>query len=69
MKEKDLVIPEGWSTYAEPGADTGKTEKNAELVRPGPQSGEDDYHSQYVDPQGEFGAAKVEGGEACSYGG
>lgn len=64
-----LQIPEGWSkaNYAEPGADTGKVKKNIELVRPGPQSGEDDYHSKYVDPEGKFGAAKVGGGEPASY--
>lgn len=69
MEESKLIVPDGWSTYAEPGPDTGKTEKNVELVRPGPQEGEDDYHSQYVDPSGEFGTAKVQGGEASSYGG
>lgn len=69
MEENDLIIPDGWSAYAEPGADTGKTKKNVEKIDPGPQSGEDDYHSQYVDPNGKFGAAKVEGGEASSYGG
>lgn len=59
--KNELQIPEGWGVgdYAEPGADTGKTKKNLELVRPGPQSGEDDYHSKYVDPEGEFGAAKT----------
>jgi hypothetical protein len=64
-----LIIPEGWevASYAEPGTDTGKTKKNLELVKPGPQSGEDDYHSQYVDPEGAFGAAKVGGGETPSY--
>lgn len=60
MEEKNLIVPEGWSTYSE---------ENVEKVEPGPQTGEDDYHSQYVDPNGKFGAAKVEGGEASSYGG
>ena len=60
MEEKNLIVPEGWSTYSE---------ENVEKVEPGPQTGEDDYHSQYVDPDGKFGAAKVEGGEASSYGG
>ena len=69
MEDGNLVIPDGWSTYAEPGADTGKTHKNVELITPGPQSGEDDYHSQYVNPEGGFGAAKVQGGKASSYGG
>jgi hypothetical protein len=64
-----LVIPEGWEvfSYAEPGSDTGKTQKNLELVKPGPPSGEDDYHSQYVDPEGAYGAAKVGGGTETSY--
>ena len=67
--DHELQIPEGWSKadYAEPGADTGKTKKNLELVKPAPQSGEDDTHSKYVDPEGEFGAAKVSGGEPTSY--
>lgn len=71
MEESRLAVPDGWvvADHAEPGADTGKTHKNVELITPGPQSGEDDYHSQYVDPNGEFGATKVEGGEASSYGG
>ena len=60
MEEKNLIVPEGWSTYSE---------ENVKKVEPGPQTGEDDYHSQYVDPNGKFGAAKVEGGEASSYGG
>ena len=69
--DHELQIPEGWSKadYAEPGADTGKTKKNLELVKPGPQSGEDDYHSKYTDPEGQYGAAKVEDGEKPSYGG
>jgi hypothetical protein len=67
--EQEIIVPDGWevSSYAEPGADTGKQSKNLELVRPGPQSDEDDYHSQYVDPEGSFGAAKVGGGEKPSY--
>ena len=67
---EDLRVPDGWQilSYVEPGADTGKTKKNAELITPGPQSGEDDYHSKYVDPEGSFGAAKVSGAED-SYGG
>lgn len=66
---QDLIIPEGWDvvSYVEPGADTGKVEKNVELVRPGPQTGEDDYHSKYVDPEGQFGAANVSGGSPASY--
>lgn len=60
MEENEVIIPEGWSAYSE---------ENAKLVEPGPQSGEDDYHSQYVDPNSKFGATKVEGGEASSYGG
>jgi hypothetical protein len=70
--ENDLRVPEGWSIaeYAEPGKDTGKQSKNLELVAPGPQSGEDDYHSQYVDPEGKFGATKTAREEEnCSYGG
>ncbi len=63
--DQELQIPEGWSkaNYTEPGADTGKAKKNLELVKPGPQSGEDDTHSKYVDPEGKFGAAKVGGGD------
>lgn len=60
MEENKVIIPEGWSAYSE---------ESVKLVEPGPQTGEDDYHSQYVDPNGKFGAAKVEGGEASSYGG
>jgi hypothetical protein len=58
QEESNLMVPEGWkasSSYAEPGADTGKQEKNLEKVEPGPQSGEDDYHSKYVDPEGPYG--------------
>lgn len=67
--KNELQIPEGWGVrdYAEPGTDTGKTKKNLELVRPGPQSGEDDYHSKYVDPEGEFGAAKTPAPEQVSH--
>jgi hypothetical protein len=67
--DHELQIPEGWATakYAEPGSDTGKTKKNLELVEPGPQSGEDDYHSKYVDPEGKYGATSVGGGEPASY--
>lgn len=70
MDQEELIIPEGWRTvdYAEPGADTGKTEKNVELIDPGPiGQGEDDYHSKYVDPEGTYGAAKVTGGTPASY--
>jgi len=69
-QEQILSVPDGWRTteYAEPGADTGIQSKNLELVRPGPQGkGEDDYHSKFVDPEGPFGAAKVEGGTPSSY--
>lgn len=64
-----MKIPDGWgvASYAEPGTDAGKTNKNLGLVEPGPQSGEDDYHSKYVDPSGKYGAAKVEGGSSSSY--
>jgi hypothetical protein len=71
MDQEQLTIPEGWkkAAYAEPGADTGKQEKNLELITPGPiGKGEDDYHSKYVDPEGPFGAAKV-GDADDSYGG
>lgn len=63
--DHELVVPEGWevSSYAE----SGKTNKNLGLVKPGAQSGEDDYHSKYVNPEGAFGAAKVGGGEKPSY--
>lgn len=68
--KRNISVPDGWqvANHAEPGADTGKVEKNVELVRPGPQTGEDDYHSKYVNPDGKFGAAKV-GGAEDSYGG
>jgi hypothetical protein len=68
---EELRVPEGWqiANHAEPGADTGKQSKNLELITPGPQGqGEDNYHSQHVDPEGPFGAAKVTGAED-SYGG
>jgi hypothetical protein len=67
--DHELHIPEGWvaANYAEPGSDTGKTNKNLGLVEPGPQTGEDDYHSKYVDPEGKFGATSVGGGEPSSY--
>jgi hypothetical protein len=70
MDEETLPIPDGWKplNYAELSDDSGKPKKNLELVSPGPQSGEDDYHSKYVDPEGPFGAAKV-GGAEDSYGG
>lgn len=65
MDEK-IVVPSGWSVRD--FAESGKN-KNIELVKPGPQSGEDDYHSKYVDPEGKFGTAKVTGGEKASYAG
>lgn len=43
-----MKLPDGWKALSAP---------------PGPQTGEDDYHSKYVDPNGEFGAAKVGGAE------
>ena len=68
LMSEDLRVPDGWQTlsYVEPGADTGKTEKNVELITPGPQTGEDDYHSKYVDPEGSYGATNV-GGAQQSY--
>jgi len=60
MEETNLVVPEGWSAYSE---------KNAEKVEPGPQTGEDEYHSQYVDPDGKYGAAKSDKPNVSSYGG
>lgn len=68
-QEGKVVAPNGWrfGSFAEPGADTGKTEKNVELINPGPQGeGEDDYHSRFVDPEGPFGAAKVGGGDGVN---
>lgn len=69
MSKKDLKIPEGWkvTSRGKVGADTGKQSKNLDGLKPGPQTGEDDYHSKHVDPEGPFGAAKVEGGEEHAY--
>ena len=54
MEEKaKLIPPEGWKVYIEPG----------------PQTGEDEYHSQYVDPDGKYGAAKSDAPNVSSYGG
>lgn len=65
------AAPEGWqiANYTELSSDSGKPEKNLELINPGPiGKGETDYHSKYVDPEGPYGAAKP--GEAeGSYGG
>lgn len=66
MDAADIKIPEGWDVvkYAE-------TNGNTKLVKPGPQTGEDDYHSKYVDPNSKFGAADTPRGSSdhCSYGG
>ena len=57
--EQELRVPEGWDVleYQE-----GKAPK-IYGAEPGPQTGEDEYHSQYVDPEGAYGAAKVGGAE------
>lgn len=57
--EQELRIPDGWDVleYQE-----GKAPK-IYGAEPGPQTGEDEYHSQYVDPEGAYGAAKVGGAE------
>lgn len=60
MEENELIVPEGWSAYSE---------ENVGLVDPGPQTGEDEYHSQYVDPNGEYEAAKSDKPDVSSYGG
>ena len=60
MNDK-IRVPDGWNVAE-------FTEKCLELVEPGPQTGEDDYHSKYVDPDGKFGATKTEG-TGSSYGG
>jgi hypothetical protein len=68
----DLIsVPEGWKSlnYTELSKDSGKPEKNLELITPGPiGKDETDYHSQYVDPEGPFGAVN-NGGAEDSYGG
>jgi hypothetical protein len=66
-----MLVPEGWRplNYTELSSDSGRPEKNLELIKPGPiGKDETDYHSKYVDPEGPFGAAKVTGAED-SYGG
>jgi len=49
----ELIPPSGWKVYIEPGS----------------QTGEDEYHSQYVDPDGKYGAAKSDAPNVSSYGG
>lgn len=61
MAEK-VVIPEGWKPI-------DFSEKNVEMVNPGPQTGEDEYHSKYVDPEGKSGGVIPSGGEKPSYSG
>ena len=62
--EQELRIPEGWS----PSADYVEGEAPKIYgAEPGPQTGEDEYHSKYVNPDGRFGAAKVTGGTPSSY--
>lgn len=68
--ENSLSIPNGWKLldYTELSKDSGKPEKNLELIEPGPiGKGETDYHSKYVDPESTFGAAKASGGTPSSY--
>ena len=60
MEENNLIVPEGWSTYSE---------ESVKKVEPGPQTGEDEYHSKYVDPDGKYGAAKSDKPNVSSYGG
>jgi hypothetical protein len=66
VMDNSLNVPAGWSVleYKEGAPKIYGAE-------PGPQTGEDEYHSQYVDPDGKFGAAKTERGSSthCSYGG
>jgi hypothetical protein len=63
IMNEELRVPEGWEV-------ANLAEKAPEIygAEPGPQTGEDDYHSRYVDPEGPFGATKVSGAED-SYGG
>jgi len=49
---KDLIPPDGWKVY----------------VAPGPQTGEDDYHSKFVDPKSKFGATDSSTPDNSSYG-
>lgn len=67
-----ISVPEGWKPldYTELSRDSGKPEKNLELITPGPiGKDETDYHSQYVSPESEFGAVSSGTGERSSYGG
>lgn len=71
-----IPAPYGWSslnpksvTYEFGEARFGKAPNDIPANATGEQGGEDDYHSKYVDPDGEFGAAKVGGGIKSSYGG
>lgn len=57
---QEFLVPSGWQVAE-------YSEKNAEYVAPGPQTGEDDYHSQYVDPDSKFGAANVKLDKTTSY--
>lgn len=70
------AAPYGWSpldpksvSYEFGEARYGKAPNDIPASATGEQGGEDDYHSQYVDPDGEFGAAKVGGGMKSSFGG
>lgn len=60
QNSQDFSVPVGWSVAE-------YSEKNAEYVAPGPQTGEDDYHSQYVDPKSKFGATDVKLDKTTSY--
>lgn len=64
--EKEIKIPEGWRQNSASFADGGKAPE-IYGAEPGPQTGEDDMHSKYTDPNGPYGAAKVGGGTPASY--
>jgi hypothetical protein len=66
---EEIKIPQGWSSYSEPNYGKSPNEIPSNPLG----NGESDSHSRYVDPEGEFGAAKTGsasdnyGGSSCDY--
>lgn len=69
----EITAPYGWTaaesvSYEFGEARYGKGVNDIPANATGEEGGEDDKHSKYVDPDGPYGAAKVEGGIPSSYG-
>jgi hypothetical protein len=72
---EDTLVPYGWNSidpqkvsYEFGEARYGTSANDIPANATGEEGGEDDYHSTNVDPDGKFGAAKVEGGLKSGYG-